>query len=341
MLEGNSKGSALRKLTHRPTSRGQCTCWECSKDIFKANEKLNEVVFDSLRREKLANGERMIDYPSFLEITAGRLTQDHWQAVQMQVFMQLDEMCDKESSEKKPNFKQRISKKASNTTKIINGCKKVTATIPAVDAISSLPYEPDGVETLNHPLEKSTEKKIIRILNESFRDLRLPTQGELDELAQLMMASPTMPQTRSIHTTASSSSFEMRRKKRTNSDNNDSHQSALTTGAHSNGRRCSSRTTRLPKVTYAESSDSGEDFASEISEEYEESGFEKDDNNYCCEEDENDEEENEGKEEPSSRKRNALRTSSARLSTDKIRKKTGLTDEIVSAHGCILALSCI
>ena len=95
MLEGNSKGSALRKLTHRPTSRGQCTCWECSKDIFKANEKLNEVVFDSLRREKLANGERMIDYPSFLEITAGRLTQDHWQAVQMQVFMQLDEMFDK------------------------------------------------------------------------------------------------------------------------------------------------------------------------------------------------------------------------------------------------------
>ena len=94
-------------------------------------------------------------------------------------------------------------------------------------------------------------------------------------------------------------------------------------------------------MTYAESSDSGEDFASEISEEYEESGFEKDDNNYCCEEDENDEEENEEGRTQQPKAKRPENVLSARLSTDKIRKKTGLTDEIVSAHGCILALSCI
>ena len=72
MLEGNSKGASLRRLTHRPTSCGPCTCWECSKDIFNANDKLNEAVFGKLRQKKMRHGEHMIDYASFVEITEGR-----------------------------------------------------------------------------------------------------------------------------------------------------------------------------------------------------------------------------------------------------------------------------
>ena len=75
----------------------------------------------------------------------------------------LDEMCDEDSSEKKPNFKRRISKKASNTTKISNGYNRAIATAPAANSISSLQYEPDGVGSLDRPLGKAAEKQMIKI----------------------------------------------------------------------------------------------------------------------------------------------------------------------------------
>ena len=218
--------------------------------------------------------------------------------------------------------------------------------MPAVDAISSLTYEPDGTEALDHPLEKASERKIIKILNESSRDRRLPTQGELDELSRLMM-SPTVPQARSTIAAVSSSVLKTRKKSRKICGNSNTHLSSLTTDTNNNSNRRSSRTASLPKMDYAESVNSDEDFSSENSEEYDGAGSEEDDENYLSEseddegKDEDDEGKDEEKEEPSSRKRTAPKKFTEKASTGKRRKQIQWKGDLVSADHSKHALKCI
>ena len=261
LLEGNSKGSAIRHLTHLPTSRSPdgCTCWECSKEIFKANDKLNEIVFDKLRRKKMRHGEFMIDYPTFREIAQNGLTQEHWDEVRLQAYMQLDEMIDKDSDVRKPNFKKKINKKASNTAKIVNGYNKVLATLPAATIVSSLPYEADGVETFDRPLGKAAEKQILKLLNESYKGRRLSTQGELDALAKMMRDAPPRPSP----AVAAAAAASKKKKSKAHMDDDGARLLIPASGADQDGRRRSSRNAVAPVQGYAESPNS-DDSASEF-----------------------------------------------------------------------------
>ena len=76
MLEGNSHGEKLRKLTHP----GSCECWNCAFVRNKVDEKFEKHAWESYRLQKLREGVHIMSYKQYMEIENDEVSDAVWHA---------------------------------------------------------------------------------------------------------------------------------------------------------------------------------------------------------------------------------------------------------------------